>query len=412
MRFIMALYQPDHYRVLGVPVGADARRLKEAYHRLSRVYHPDLRGGSRLATERFQRIAAAYSELSDASLREIYDRKLVLMDPLRMVDDPRAERALDRIDGIVGRLRRRPKALPGRPRGRDLRVTCEVPLAVAALGGSWHVMVDYETTCATCDGVGTVQPDRNPGCHVCMGEGHLKVGVRRQRQVCGFCGGRGEVLLAPCDTCDGSGRVQDRREVAFNVPARLGAAATLRVRGAGEMAPRGGIPGDVIVATHIAKHPLLEPRGDDLICQLPLSWSEATCGCTRDVPTLAGLQRLRVPAGSWSGRELRVPQQGLLRRDQHRGDLRYVIMVDVPNAISEADGAALRSLESQLGIARFARRARYETQLDAVAAADRHDRAGERVRVAGREGDDSPPAEAADEAGRADVSPMPKGRAS
>jgi len=300
----------------------------------------------------------------------MYDRKLILTDPLRLVDDPRATRALDRIDGIVGRLRRRPKALPPRPRGRDLRVQASVPFGIAALGGSWAVTVDYQTTCKTCDGAGSVEPDRNPGCHVCMGEGSLKVGLRRQRQQCGFCHGRGEVLLAPCESCTGSGRTQDRREVPITVPPRLRDGAVLRVRGAGEtpvQGAAGGVSGDVVVVTRIDKNPLLEARGDDLICQLPLLWSEAAAGCMRDVPSLAGTQRLKVPAGSWSGRELRVPRQGLMRRDGSRGDLRYVLMIDAPERPSAITIASLRTLERELGETQFARRARFVATLSGKA---------------------------------------------
>ncbi|MCO4764192.1 MAG: J domain-containing protein [Myxococcales bacterium] len=360
----MAQYQPDHYRVLGVPVDAEPKRLKEAYHRLSRVYHPDLRGGSRAATERFQLIAAAYGELSDAAQREQYDRKLVLMDPLRLVDDPRAERALDRIDGLVGRLRRRPKALPLQKRGRDLRVKAEVPLHVAALGGIWPVAVDYETTCGGCAGIGTTEPELNPGCHVCDGAGKVKVGLRRQLQTCNFCHGRGEVLLAPCADCSGSGRLQDRRDIKVKIPRRMRDGATLRVRGAGERPIGGGPPGDVIVTAKIASHPLLEVRGDDLICQLPLTWTEAIGGCTRQVPTLSGPQRLRIPPGSWSGRELRIGGQGMPRQRTGRGDLRYILLLDSPADLSADELSQVAQLESRLGSERFARRVRFVRALD------------------------------------------------
>lgn len=369
----MATYEPDHYRVLGVPMDADARTLKDAYHRLSRVYHPDLRGGSRLATERFQRISAAYGELSDSGQREVYDRKLILLDPLRAVDDPRAERALDRIDVIVGRLRRRPKALPRRPRGRDLRVHADVPFAIATLGGTWSVTVDYQTTCGSCAGAGTTEPDRNPACHVCLGEGSVKVGLRRQRQTCGFCQGRGEVLLAPCETCDGTGRVRDRRAVDVRIPRRMRDGAVLRVRGAGELPSQNepnGQRGDVVVVARITPDPLLEVRGDDLVCALPLLWSEAIEGCTRTVPSLSGPQRLRIPAGSWSGRELRIAEQGMPKRDGSRGDLRYLLQVDMPNALSPAELKTLRALEQTLGAERFTRRAQFEAEMTKVSSDD------------------------------------------
>ncbi len=366
----MATVEPDHYRVLGVPVDAQTDRIKDAYRKLSRVYHPDLQGGSRVATERFQAISAAYTALSDETQREAYDRRLALTDPLRLVDDPRAERALDALDGLVGRLRRRDRALPTARRGRDLRVKAEIPLGVAALGGVTQVEVAYLTECRTCTGSGTTTPERNPGCHVCGGEGTLKVGLRRQRQTCGFCGGRGEVLLAPCDSCEGEGRVEDRRMVDVKVPVRMRATAVLRVRGAGERPIGGGKAGDVIVEAQTAPDPLLLLDGDDVVCDLPLTWTEALAGCVRTVPTLNGTERLPIPAGSWSGRELRVSGQGLPRRGAQpgRGDLRFRLLVDVPTEASATLLPAIAALEEQLGRDAFPRRARFEADVSDRAA--------------------------------------------
>ena len=236
----MQTYIPDHYRLLGVSTQADKGALKASYRKLSRIYHPDRQGGSTYATSRFQLISAAYTTLSDDLERERYDRLLLLTDPLRFVDDPRADRALDVLDGVMGRLRRRRKQLPARRRGRNLRVAQDIDFARAALGGRVEVIASYRSCCGACGGSGTVEPERNPGCHVCAGRGRLKVGVRRQSRECTFCDGRGHVLLAPSVNCEGGGDVEVRRAVMVDVPSRCADGVTLRVRGGGEPADGAG----------------------------------------------------------------------------------------------------------------------------------------------------------------------------
>ncbi len=351
----MATYLPDHYRLLGLPPNADETRLKESYRRLSRVFHPDHQQGSRAATVRFQQIAGAYAELSDQRRREQYDRVLLLRDPLRFVDDRRAERALDVLDNVVSRLRDRRRKLPGVKRGRDLRVRREIPFRRAALGGIVLTQTQYRTACTTCDGQGTLSPDRNPVCHVCGGEGGLKVGLRRNTMRCGFCEGQGVVLLAPCELCDGEGMIDTTGEVEVNVPSRCPDGALLRVRGGGERALAGGPAGDLVVEVSVAPDALLSASGNDVICTLPLKWSEASCGCTVSVPTLEGTEQLRIAAGTRSGQEFRIVGRGL-PMGSRRGDLRYTVQIDVPDRVDAALGAQIQALEETLGAARFRRK--------------------------------------------------------
>lgn len=367
----MGSYTPDHYRVLGVPVQADAAAIKDAYRRLSRVYHPDRHGGSQRATQCFQLIASAWTELSDSQRRALYDRTLVLRDPLRLVDDPRAGRALDVLDQVVGRLRRRPAALPAAGRGRDLRVRHGLPFAVAALGGRVAVAAEYPSSCTTCQGQGTTAPAQNPPCHVCQGSGQIRHGVRRESAVCGFCDGRGAVLLAPCAACHGDGHVLVRRLVDVDVPPRCRDGAVLRVRGGGEAAAGAGSTGDLLVDVTVDAHPLLQAEGDDLVCRVPITWSEALEGATLTVPTLQGLQRLVLPPGSSSGRELRIAGHGLPivrngRPTAQRGTLRVVVQVDVPQQPSAALRAAVDATPRQ----HYAKAEAYAQALAALAAVD------------------------------------------
>jgi len=366
----MQAYQPDHYRLLGVTAHADAAALKSSYRRLSRVFHPDRQQGSARAKECFQQIATAYAELTDAERRLQYDRLLMLRDPLRLMDDPRAEKALDVLDQVVSRLRKKPQALPGMGRGRDLRVAQHVPFVTAMLGGEVTVQAEYDTMCPTCLGQGTIEPERNPVCHVCQGHGALRVGLRRQEQSCGFCQGRGTILLAPCTTCDARAQVHTRHEVQVRVPARCRDGSLLRVRGAGEKPVRGGQPGDLVVAVQIQPHPLLRAEGDDLVCTVPLTWVQAVAGAKVWVPTLEGPEALTVPPGTPSGREFRIVGRGLplvsAAGSTRRGALRLQMALDLPDVAMASQVEAVRALEQLLGPAAFAGVAAFARQVQAL----------------------------------------------
>jgi molecular chaperone DnaJ len=344
---VTAATEPDHYRVLGVAVQATQADIRANYRKLSRVFHPDLHGGSAVAEDCFKRIAAAYAELSDADRRSHYDRLLMLQDPLRMVDDPRAGKAIDVLDRMVTRLRRRPP-LPAPRRGRDLKVRQTVDYARAALGGEVMVRAEFQTPCAPCGGQGTTQPERNPACHVCLGAGVWRQGLRRLDHTCSFCRGRGFVLLAACSSCQGEGHRLVSQEVPVRLPPRTRDGATLRVRGAGEQPP-GGVVGDLVVTVAVAPHPLLREDGDDLVCDLPLTWLEATAGARLQVPTLEGLEWLTVPPATPAGREFRISQRGLPLRDGQRGALRVRALVDAPAGLGPADLETVRQLERSFG---------------------------------------------------------------
>ncbi len=369
----MESYQPDHYRLLGVPPRADAADLKSSYRRLSRVFHPDRQQGSARAKECFQQIATAYAELSDAERRLQYDRMLMLRDPLRLMDDPRAEKALDVLDQVVARLRKKPHALPSGARGRDLRVEHRVAFATAMLGGQVAVHAEYDTLCPTCLGQGSTEPERNPVCHICQGHGALRVGLRRQELPCGFCHGRGTILLAPCPTCEGRTQVHTRQEVQVRVPPRCRDGSLLRVRGAGEKPAHGGPAGDLVVAVKVQPHPLLRAEGDDLVCTVPLTWTQAVAGAKVWVPTLEGPEALPVPPGTPSGREFRIAGRGLPLAHPsgaaRRGNLRLQIALDLPELTHPSQVEAVRALEQLLAPGAFARAAAFAREVEGLRAA-------------------------------------------
>ncbi|MBI5608061.1 MAG: DnaJ domain-containing protein [Deltaproteobacteria bacterium] len=356
---------PDHYRVLGVPVNADTAAIREAYRKLSRVYHPDRHRGAARATACFQLISSAWTELSDPGKRLHYDRMLILRDPLRMVDDPRAERALDVLDLVVKRLRRDKPVLPAEPKPIDLRVAKKISFARAVLGGVERVDAHYTCACPACRGQGTDAPERNPVCHVCQGTGGFKVGVPRQRATCGFCGGRGAVLVAECVRCKGSGEVSVERSIEVQVPPGCRNGSVLRVRGVGEVATGTSEAGDLLVDVQVEPHPLLKIDGNDLVCTVAVPWSRAALGGPIEVPTLEGVERLTLPAGCQSGQELRIAGRGL-PNPSGRGHLRVQVQVEVPRELAPAQAEAIAALDRFLAPAQYPSSDRYLRALAAL----------------------------------------------
>ncbi len=356
---------PDHYRVLGVSVHADAAAIREAYRKLSRVYHPDRHGGSGRATSCFQLISSAWTELSDPAKRLHYDRMLILRDPLRMVDDPRAEKALDVLDLVVKRLRRDKPVLPSATRPIDLRVSKKISFIRAILGGVERIDAHYTCACQACRGQGTAHPERNPVCHVCQGTGGFKAGVPRERITCGFCGGRGAVVLAECGTCQGRGETAVERSIEVHVPPGCHSGSVLRVRGAGELAPATAAAGDLLVEVEVLPHPLLKIEGSDLLCVVPLPWSRAVLGGPVDVPTLEGIERLTLPPGCQTGQEVRVVGRGL-PTPSGRGHLRVQLHVELPRDLAPPQAEAIAALERFIGDGHYQAASRYQRELAAL----------------------------------------------
>jgi molecular chaperone DnaJ len=278
------------------------------------------------------------------------------------------------LDLVVTRFRRKTPELLGLERGRDLRVQQDVDFTRALLGGEVQVQAAYDTACSTCAGEGTSDPTRNPVCHVCQGQGRLRVGLRRQEMTCGFCVGRGAVLLAPCLSCHGDGKVPHRQQVLVAVPPRTRDGTHLRVRGAGEKATLGGPAGDLVVVVTVKPHPLLRLEGDDLTCTLPLTFAQATGGARVAVPTLEGPEILRILPGTPVGREFRIAGRGApvagarpeSAKPVRRGDLRIRVTLDVPEHAPAAVVEALRDQEARMGPAGFAQASAFARAVEAT----------------------------------------------
>ena len=339
----------DLYVVLEVSRDANDDEIKKAYRRLAMVYHPD-RNASEDAEARFKEIAEAYQILSDPEKRSRYDRfgsaptagsgfgqgfhHLDLSEALNIFMRDIGFNGLDGIFG--GGVQRDPN------RGQDIRVTVKLSLQEVALGARRNVRLKTLVPCESCHGTGAGQGSRPTACSTCSGSGEVRRAARSmfgqfvQVAPCPTCHGEGFVITTPCEVCRGEGRIKGERTVAVDVPPGVSSQHYLTLRGQGTPGPRGGAAGDLIVMIEVKADDRFQRDGDDLLLELPVSFSQAALGTTATVPTPYGEETLTVPAGTQSGTVLRIRSKGLPRlAGTGVGDLNVTVFVWTPDELTE-----------------------------------------------------------------------------
>ncbi len=349
----------DFYELLGVSRQAGADEIKRAYRQRARELHPDTNPGDDATAERFKEVARAYEVLSDPEQRARYDRfgEAGIGGTGAGGGDPFGAGGLgDLFDAFFGgggpfgggggAGRRGPA---GPPRGQDMEVVADLTFEQAVFGAQVAVTLKLPQRCETCSGSGAGAGTRPVTCADCSGSGQ----VRRVRQsvlgqmvttsTCPRCGGLGEVIATPCETCRGEGRVTSDRTYQVDVPAGVDTGSTLRLTGRGAAGPRGGHAGDLYVHLRVAPHERYRRDGDDLVTEVRISIAQAALGTRFTLPTLDGDEPLVVPAGTQPGREFVLRGRGVPRlQGRGRGDLVAVVVVEIPPALSEAETDLLR----------------------------------------------------------------------
>jgi molecular chaperone DnaJ len=367
----------DYYQTLGVPRNASPDEVRKAFRKLARQYHPDRNPGDKSAEEKFKQINEAYETLSDQKKRAQYDELLRLgaFDPRTgrartgpfgagaggQGFDPRifqqwqgaGGQAFDMSDllsslfggaarGFGGRGRR------GAERGSDVQVPVTISFEESLTGVTLRVPVEKPDTCSVCHGTGA-KPGTTPKvCPECQGRGvkALNQGLFALSQPCPRCGGNGTIIENPCSVCGGTGVVRQTRRYAVKVPAGVKDGTKIRIKGRGEAGTRGGPPGDLYVVVSVRESKLFQRRGDDLIIDVPVTFSEAALGASVRVPTPGGGSvSLKIPSGSQDGRTLRVRGKGAARlKGGGYGDLLARIRVVVPSKLSKEEKDLLERL--------------------------------------------------------------------
>ncbi len=347
----------DYYEVLEVSRDETAEGIKKSYRKLAVKYHPDKNPGDHAAEEKFKELGEAYEALSDPQKRSAYDQfGHAAFDPRQRAGrggggfhDP-FDIFRDVFGGAGGgsifeNLFGGQQADPSQPqRGDDLRYDLEVSLEEAALGCEKEIAVTKLDTCEPCSGSGAEAGSKLKTCVTCGGRGQVLTsrGIFSIAQTCPHCKGAGRLMEKPCKTCHGSGKRQAASKIKLRIPPGVDAGSRLRSSGNGEAGFRGGPPGDLYVVLHVKEHEIFHRDGDDLICEIPISFVQAALGTELEVPTLEGRATIKIPAGTQPATTFRIKGKGVKNLQGYgQGDLHVRVLIEVPTHLDSAQRAKL-----------------------------------------------------------------------
>jgi molecular chaperone DnaJ len=348
----------DFYEILGVAKNASDEEIKKAYRKLAMRYHPDRNPDSKGAEDKFKEAKEAYEMLSDAQKREAYDRfGHAGVDPnmgggggggfagAGGFSDAFGDIFGDIFGGGAGRSRGGAQVY----RGADLRYNLDISLEQAANGFDTTIRVPSWDGCDTCHGSGA-KPGTSPTtCGTCGGHGQVRMqqGFFSIQQTCPKCHGTGKVIPDPCNTCSGSGRIKRNKTLEVKIPSGIDDSMRIRSTGNGEPGMNGGPPGDLYVEIHIKPHAVFQRDGDDLHCEMPISFAKAAIGGEIEVPTLSGKVSFTVPEGTQTGKTFRLRGKGIKGvRSGFPGDLFCHVLIETPVKLTEKQKDLLREFEA------------------------------------------------------------------
>jgi len=339
----------DYYELLGVERGASGEQIKKAYRKMAVKYHPDKNPDDPEAEDRFKEISEAYEVLADEEKRAAYDRyghaafsqgggvgrgAGGFHDPFDIFRDVFGGEGgiFEQFFGGASRTDSQ-----GRVRGSDLRYDLAINLEEAAFGCEKEVALRKLEPCESCDGRGAEAGSSAVTCPTCHGRGQVVTarGFFQVSQTCPRCRGMGKVIEKPCQSCHGEGRVEKNSRIKLKIPAGIEDGSRLRSLGNGEAGLRGGPHGDLYVVIHVREHELFQRDGDDLYCEVPISFAVASLGGEIKVPTLHGKASVKVPAGTQNGTVFRLRHKGTPNLEsKHEGDLYAKVVVEVPTKLN------------------------------------------------------------------------------
>jgi molecular chaperone DnaJ len=367
-------FEKDYYSVLGVDAEASEKDVTRAYRKLAKQFHPDANPGDSAAEERFKDVSAAYDVLGDADKRKEYDevRRMVasgagpggfggfgggpggFQGNVRFEDVGDVGGLGDILGGLFGRgARRRTRQASGPQKGRDLETELHLDFLDAVNGITTTVSFTAEAACSECGGTGAQRGTIPDLCPTCAGTGTIadNQGPFSFSEVCPTCGGRGQVITDPDPLCKGSGIEVRRRDVKVRIPSGVRDGQRIRVAGRGAPGTNGGPPGDLYVVVHVGKHSVFErdPKNPkNLIVAVPITFVEAALGATVKVPTLGDPVSVKVPAGTESGKTVRVRGKGITPAKGNPGDLLVRFEVAVPKKLKAEEKKAVEALGEKL----------------------------------------------------------------
>ena len=343
----------DYYEVLGVTRTCTEVELKTAFRKLAMQHHPDRNPGDKDCEHRFKELNEAYDVLKDGDKRAAYDRFGHAAFEHGGMGGPGfgadfGSTFADIFEGIFGMASARGRG-SGRERGSDLRYNMEISLDEAFTGKTAQIRIPTSVTCEACSGSGAKAGTKPKPCSTCGGAGKIRhaQGFFTLERTCPTCHGRGQVIDDPCKVCGGGGRVTRERTLSVNIPTGVEDGTRIRLAGEGEAGVRGGPPGDLYIFLEVAPHEFFQRDGADLHCRVPVSMSSAALGGEFEVPAIDGSKvRVKVPAGTQTGRRFRLPGKGMpVLRAKQTGDMYVQVAVETPQNLTKRQRELLAEFE-------------------------------------------------------------------
>ena len=361
----MATTKRDYYEVLGCIKTADGKVLKSAYRKLAMEFHPDRNPDNPEAENKFKELNEAYSILSDDQKRAAYDRMghaafgqggggggqggfQDFGDIFSQIFGGQGGGGGGFADMFGGQGQRRSL------RGADLRFELEINLEEAYGGKDLDINIPISEDCETCDGVGAAAGAKIETCSTCQGAGKVRTqqGFFTMERPCPTCGGQGEYVSEPCVACDGAGQVRVETALDVNIPAGVEDGTRIRLSGQGDAAPKGGHQrGDLYIFVAVKPHDLFEREAANLFCHAPLAMTCAALGGEIEIPTIdGGRTKVKIPAGSQTGRRMRLKGKGMsVLRSSQRGDMYVELSVETPSGLNARQKELLEEFRKEGG---------------------------------------------------------------
>ena len=353
----------DYYEVMGVPKNATDVEIKKAYRKLAKKYHPDLNPGDKTAEAKFKEVNEAYEVLSDKDKRARYDQfGHAGVDPnfgggtggSPFTGDFDFGDIFDSFfGGGFGGFGRR-TANPNAPRrGSDIQAVVNISFEEAAKGCKKTVSFEKVDTCSDCRGSGAQKGTSAKTCPNCNGTGQVRIsqrtpfGMVQTSRTCDRCHGNGKVIDNPCKTCGGTGKVHKQKTIEINIPAGIDNEQVLNVSNQGNSGTNGGLSGDLHVFVNVRPHPIFERRGNDVWCEVPITFTQAALGDEIVVPTIDGRVSYQVREGTQPGDVFKLKSKGIPRIGGHgRGDQFVRVTIEVPKNLTAKQKEILKEFDS------------------------------------------------------------------
>ena len=343
----------DYFETLGVDRNASEEEIKKSYRKLAMQYHPDRNPGNGGAEEMFKEAAEAYEVLCDPEKRDIYTRygheglSGAGYRGFSGFEDIFSSFG-DIFGDVFGFSTGRTRSRTGARAGADLRYDLQVSFMDAALGAATEINLQKYVLCSSCRGSGCAPGTSTQVCSRCQGRGQVtqSSGFFSISSTCPQCKGQGGVITTPCPECSGGGKVRVAKTVQLKIPAGVETGSRLRLRGEGEEGQHGGPNGDLYVFIEVEQHDIFERSGNDIFCRVPITFTQAALGGSVEAPTLTGVEKIKIPRGTQTGRIFRLKGKGIANlRGYGRGDEVIETVVTVPTNLTKKQEELLREFD-------------------------------------------------------------------